>query len=114
MTAETVVQRAEALVLQLRNAHSKTPIVMVEDRTYANAAFVPAKQTRTAGSRAELRNAHRRLLDAGVGNLYYLEGKGLLGSDGEDTVDSSHPSDLGFKRMSEVFEPVLRTALRRF
>jgi hypothetical protein len=114
MTAETVAERAEALVLQLRKAHSTTPIVMVEDRTYANAAFVPAKQARTAGSRAELRKVHQRLLDSGIGDLYYLEGKGLLGSDGEDTVDSSHPTDLGFKRMSEVFEPVLRTALRRF
>jgi hypothetical protein len=87
---------------------------MVEDRTYANAAFVTSKQERTAGSRAELRKAHQRLLGAGVEDLWYLEGKGLLGSDREDTVDSSHPTDLGFMRMSEVFEPVLRTALKRY
>ena len=114
MTADTVAERAEALVLQLRTARHKTPIVMVEDRTYANAAFVPEKQVRTRGSRVELRKAYQRLLDAGINDLFYLEGEGLLGDDREDTVDSSHPSDLGFMRMSEAFEPVLRTALRRY
>jgi len=114
MTAETVKERAEALVLQIRRARPKTPIVLVEDRTYANAAFVPEKQERTAASRAELRKAHRRLLDAGVEDLWYLEGEALLGSDREDTVDSSHPTDLGFMRMSEAFEPVLRNALKRY
>ena len=114
MTAETVEERAEALVLQIRRARPKTPIILVEDRTYANAAFVPEKQKRTAGSRAELRKARRRLLDAGVEDLWYLEGEALLGSDREDTVDSSHPTDLGFMRMSEVFEPVLRNALKRY
>ena len=43
--------------------------------------------------------------------LYYLEGAGLLGADGEDTVDSSHPTDLGFLRMADAFEPVLREIL---
>ena len=43
--------------------------------------------------------------------LYYLEGDGLLGEDGEDTVDSSHPTDLGFLRMADAFEPVLREML---
>ncbi|MGW8178576.1 MAG: SGNH/GDSL hydrolase family protein, partial [bacterium] len=114
MTSETVAERAEPLVRQLRSAHSRTPIVLVEDRTYANAAFVPERQARNRGSRAELRKAYRRLLEAGVSDLFYLEGKGLLGEDREDTVDSSHPSDLGFMRMSDVFEPVLRTALKRY
>jgi len=114
MTAEMVAERAEPLVLQLRAAHPETPIVMVEDRTYANVAFVPEKRVRSLGSRAEFRKTHQRLLDAGITDLYYLEGEGLLGDDREDTVDSSHPSDLGFMRMSDAFEPVLRTALQRY
>ena len=35
----------------------------------------------------------------------------LLGDDGDATVDSSHPTDLGFMRHADVFEPVLRSAL---
>ena len=72
------------------------------------------KRVRSLGSRAEFRKTQQRLLDAGINDLYYLEGEGLLGDDREDTVDSSHPSDLGFMRMSDAFEPVLRTALQRY
>mgnify|MGYP003725804593 CR=1 FL=1 len=45
-------------------------------------------------------------------NLLYLEGENQLGDDGEATVDSSHPTDLGFMRMADAFEPVLRQALK--
>ncbi|UCF38704.1 MAG: hypothetical protein JSU96_07670, partial [Acidobacteriota bacterium] len=61
--------------------------------------------------RRELRAAYRRLLEAGVRNLYYLEGERLLGDDSEGATDGSHPSDLGFMRQAEAFEPVLRRAL---
>jgi len=32
----------------------------------------------------------------------------LLGTDNEGTVDSSHPTDLGFWRQADAMEPVLR------
>ena len=47
-----------------------------------------------------------------VKKLYYIEGARLLGEDGEAATDGSHPSDLGFKRQADVFEPVLREALK--
>ena len=28
-------------------------------------------------------------------------------ADGDDTVDGSHPTDLGFKRQAEAFYPIL-------
>jgi len=37
-----------------------------------------------------------------------VPGEYLLGDDGEATVDSSHPTDLGFARMADALEPVLR------
>jgi hypothetical protein len=43
--------------------------------------------------------------------LYYLAGDGLLGGDGEDTVDGSHPTDLGFLRQANAFEAALRPIL---
>ena len=57
----------------------------------------------------ELKSAFKRLLDAGVEKLSYIEGESLLF--GDDTTDGSHPSDLGFFRQAEAFEPVLRAAL---
>jgi hypothetical protein len=42
-----------------------------------------------------------------------IEGEGLLGADGEGTVDSSHPNDLGFARQAEVFAKTLGPLLRQ-
>ena len=44
--------------------------------------------------------------------VYYVPTGSLLGNDGEDTVDGTHPTDLGFLRMAEGMAPVLREALR--
>ena len=46
-----------------------------------------------------------------MGGLHYVEGASLLGADGEDTVDGSHPTDLGFKRQADALYPVLKALL---
>jgi lysophospholipase L1-like esterase len=108
MQGETVAARTEPLVRQLRAARPKTPIVLVEDRTYTNAVFLPAQRERHAASRAALRSAYEHLKAAGVQGLHYVEGEHLLGDDGEATVDASHPTDLGMFRMADALEPALR------
>lgn len=107
MQADAVAARTEPLVRLLRAARPKTPIVLVEDRTYTNAAFLPSQRARHAGSRAALRSAYERLKAAGVPNLHYVEGEPLLGDDGEGAVDGSHPTDLGMFRMADVLARIL-------
>lgn len=111
MVEKEVAERAAPLVRQLRAARPDTPIVLVEDRTYANTWIIPDKQARHAGSRKALRAAFDELTAAGVQRLSYLEGETLLGADRDDTTDGSHPSDLGFQRQADALEPVLRAAL---
>jgi len=111
MMGPQVEERAAPLVRQLRAARPETPIVLVEDRTYANAEFLPATQARQTASRAALKAAYDTLKKAGVTRLWYLEGESLLGEDREDTADGSHPNDLGFWRQANAFEPVLKEAL---
>jgi len=111
MEGPLVAERAEPLVRQLRTARPDTPIVLIEDRTYTNAQFLPARRERHTASRAALKEAHRRLIAAGVEGLVYVEGEHLLGDDGEAATDGSHPSDLGMMRMADALEPVLRPLL---
>ncbi len=111
MREQQIRQRIEPLVMTLRKARPDTPILLVEDRTYANAFFYPEKQERHEASRRALREGYQHLIDAGVINLHYLPGEHLLGADGEDTVDSSHPTDLGFFRQATAFEEVLKPVL---
>jgi len=58
-----------------------------------------------------LEAAYRELIAAGVKELFYIRGAGLLGDDDDATVDGTHPNDLGFARMADAMEPVWRQAL---
>ena len=106
-----VADRAAPFVRRLRTLRPGVPIVLVEDRTYADAIFNPSKANRNRENRSALKAAHAELLAEGLRDLLYLEGDLLLGDDGEATVDSSHPTDLGFVRQADAFEPVLRAAM---
>lgn len=112
MVAQEVAERVEPFVRILREAHPDTPIVLVEDRTYTNAFLLLSARQRNDQSRAALRNTYNRLVAAGVKNLHYLVGENLLGDDGEATVDSSHPTDLGFVRQADAFQKVLEPLLK--
>jgi hypothetical protein len=107
----TITERARNLVKTIRKAHAATPIVLVEDRTMANAFLLESIRQRQESDRAALRKVYESLVAAGDQHLLYLPGDKLLAADGEDTVDGSHPTDLGFVHQSDAFEPVLRQAL---
>ncbi len=112
MDARAVSQRVEPFVHRLRKSRPRTPILLVEDRSYADSFLVTSKRKRNLDSRRALKAAWDNLKKAGVGGLHYLEGEHLLGDDGEATVDSSHPTDLGFVRQAEAFARVLGPILK--
>ncbi len=112
MTPEQVAQRMVPLVRILRRRHARTPIVLVEDRTFTNAWLLPQRMKDHAARRAHLRAAFEQLRSEGLDPIEYLPADNLLGDDEEATVDSSHPTDVGFVRMADALEPVLRKVLR--
>jgi hypothetical protein len=99
MTAELVTERAANLVTTIRRERPDTPILLVEDRTYGDSAFVVSRRGRNETNRKALQDVYAGLKD--VEGIHYLEGATLLG--GDDTVDGSHPTDLGFKRQADKF-----------
>lgn len=111
MNAKEVEQRVEPFVLTLRKAHPETPIVLAEDRNYANAFLVGDRAAANKANHAALHAAADRLKARGIDGLYLLPATDQLGDDGEATVDGSHPTDLGFLRMADAFLPVLERSL---
>jgi lysophospholipase L1-like esterase len=113
MNGALVAERAAGLVYTIRAAHPTTPILLVEDRIYASVhtglLHDQAEANRT--NREALRQVYEALVAEGVGELHYMEAGGQLGDDGEDTVDGSHPTDLGFMRQADAFEVALRPLL---
>ena len=108
MDAALVAERALPFVTELRSRRPRVPVLLVEDRTFANAWARPAMQEHHRRSRTALAAAYRAADDPGV---HYLAGATLLGEDGEDTVDGSHPTDLGFHRMTDVLAPAISELL---
>ncbi len=111
MTAEEVRQRTVPFVSRLRNLRPSTPILLVEDRSYSGSWLIKSQKERNVSSRAALAEQMSQLRELKFENLHYLGGESLLGADRDDTTDGSHPSDLGFQRHADAFEPVLRSLL---
>ena len=114
MNESTVSQRAVPLVKKIRETHEKTPILLVEDRSFTSTRFFPARKQRHQKNRIALKNAFKELQNLGIKNIFYLDGDNLLGQDGEAATDGSHPSDLGMVRYADAYEPALRAILRQF
>ena len=59
-----------------------------------------------------MRKVWKELQFEGENNIVYLKGNSLFGSDGEASIDSIHPGDLGYLRMTEHLYPVLKKILQ--
>tara|TARA_B100001029_G_scaffold179625_1_gene189974 strand:+ start:1124 stop:2251 length:1128 start_codon:yes stop_codon:yes gene_type:complete len=114
MNESTVSERAVPLVKKIRETHEKTPILLVEDRSFTSTRFFPARKKRHQKNRIALKNAFKELQNLGLKNIFYLDGDNLLGQDGEAATDGSHPSDLGMVRYADAYEPALRAILKQF
>jgi lysophospholipase L1-like esterase len=111
MTPEQVAKRTQPLVRQLRAARKQTPILLVEDRTFANDWFDTTRHEEHAQRRLALRDAVAALQQDGIQGLHLLAGESLLGEDSEGTTDGSHPNDLGMMRQAAAVTAALQPLL---
>jgi len=113
MGAEKVSERTVPLVKLLRKARPETPIALVEDRTYSHAWLAPATRQSNDSRRKALKESFDALRQAGVEGLHYIPGEPQLGDDSDGTVDGSHATDLGFVRMADYVEPLIRPLVQQ-
>ena len=111
LDVEQAKERVEPFIQRLRQARPATPIVLVENVHYGDAGLNETRRLRSVGVNRHLREVYDRMKKAGDKQLHYVTSALLLSGDGEDTVDGTHPTDLGFSRMATGIEPILREAL---
>jgi hypothetical protein len=58
------------------------------------------------------RKIYDKLIAEGWKDLYFLSKDGMLGYDGEGTVDGAHPNDIGMVYMAEVYGKAVKEALK--
>jgi lysophospholipase L1-like esterase len=112
LSTEEVAAKAPDFLKTLRRARPGVPIVLVENIIYPDSVFVAKKRAEIQSKNAALKRVYQNLLRAGARNLHYIRADNLLGTDGEATIDGVHPTDVGFERMANAFEPILRRILR--
>ncbi|MBI4979035.1 MAG: SGNH/GDSL hydrolase family protein [Spirochaetes bacterium] len=112
MTEELVKERMVPFVRILRERHPETPIVLVENITYQQ-SWLGAGRVNARTAKNDALETVMAPLRAQDEHLFYICGDDLLGDDGEATVDGTHPTDVGFLRMADHIEPVLRRCLSR-
>ncbi len=111
MTPEEVVVNIPVLIDTIRATRPSTPIVLIEHLPYPSLRFRKEKAASVASANASLRKIHEARRKAGDRHITLVPAAGLLGDDGEGTVDDSHPTDLGFERIADGLEPHLRRVL---
>ena len=109
---EEVEAKAPKFIEILRRKRPNTPIILVENIQYPDVFIEERKRQIFESKNKGLQNVYKNLLKSGTKRIYYIPSLNLIGDDGEATIDGVHPTDLGFMRMANIFEPVLRRALK--
>jgi hypothetical protein len=116
MLEPMITDRMAPLVRTLRRAHPHAPIIFVGHVPYRAAYLVESLAQRMSIGNAAMQKSLDVLASEGVRGLYHVPGNVLYGDDDDDdddaTVDGGHATDLGFVRISDAIEPVLRQALK--
>ena len=99
-----IMQRTPPFVEYLRDNHPETPIFLVESPTPETAGFNPERLKLKQDQNKALQQIFLLLTETGMSNIYLIPADGLLGTDGEGTVDGVHYTDLGFQRYAKVLQ----------
>ncbi len=113
VTAAEMRERYIKFLEILRKGKPSIPILLVENILYPHMVFnqleaVTVKEENTV-LREEIFEVMKRRGDR---HLYYMKAKGLIGDDGEGTVEGVHPTDLGHYRISEKLFPVIKKLIK--
>ena len=112
-SAELIGEKGERFFRIIRDTFPDVPVIFVEDPTFPHTRF-DLKMLEEVTSKNEAQLAlYKKLKKAGEKKLYYVSTDGLIGDDGEATVDGVHFTDLGMMRYVEKMLPVMRKALRK-
>lgn len=112
-SAEKIADRGEKFFRIVRDAHPDVPVVFVEDPEFPHSAFDMRIAAEIAAKNAAQKELFEKLKKSGEKNIYYISSKGMIGDDGEATVDGVHFTDLGMVRYVDHVLPVLRKALKK-
>ena len=112
LSPELAGERTLPFLKLLRQNKPTTPILLVAQIEYPTARFILSLDQKIKLINQHFNKAYKTLKNEGDKNIYYLPSKGIIGEDGEGTVDGVHLTDLGFYRMANAIKKKLQTILK--
>lgn len=111
MQEERINEFEEPALRKLKAAHPDVPIVLVDNILYCDAYLKSKRMDRYSKSNQAQYAIYEKLVAEGMAGLVYVKDGGLIGTDGEATVDGTHFTDLGYMRFAEKLVGVLKDSL---
>lgn len=105
-------EKGEEFFMIIRNAHPDVPVIFIEDVIFPHTIFDNAIREEVEKKNAAQLRLYRKLKKDGHKRIYYIGAEGMIGDDGEATVDAIHFTDLGAMRYVEHVLPTIRKALK--
>lgn len=96
----------------IREKHPETTILFVENPIYPHAAFDQSVHKNIQAKNAALNRVFSNLVSSGERNIHLVPAMGMIGIDGEATVDGVHFTDLGYSRYAEYLYPYIDAYLQ--
>jgi hypothetical protein len=101
VSVEQINEKAEKFYRILRDKHPETPVVFVEEPIFPLTRFDLNMLDKVLQLNRTLHEVYDGLKAKGEKNILLIPSAGMIGTDGEATVDGIHFTDLGFLRYAE-------------
>ncbi len=111
-SAEQIREKGEQFFNIIREAHPDVPVIFVEDPHFPYMIFDHNIRKEVLKKNEAQKALYESLRKKGVRKISYVSADGMIGDDGEATVDGIHFTDLGASRYVEHLYPAIRKALK--
>ena len=112
-SAQAIDEIGEQFFRTIRDAHPDVPVVFIEDVIFPFSIYDNKILEQVTTKNEAQRRLYDKLKKSGEKRIYYIGAEGMIGDDGEATVDGTHFTDLGMMRYVDHVLPTLKKALKK-
>ncbi len=112
-SAEMINTKGAEFFRIIRDKHPQVPVIFIEDPIFPHSLFDNKIKNEIETKNKAQKALYKKLKKAGENKIYYISAEGMLGEDGEATVDGVHFTDLGAMRYVDHVLPTIKKALKK-
>ena len=110
--ADMIDVNGEKFFRVIRDAHPDVPVIFIEDVIFPHTIFDKEILAEVISKNEAQKRLFLKLKKAGEKKIYYISAEGMIGDDGEATVDAIHFTDLGMMRYVDHVLPTIKKAMK--